>query len=337
MSMDDIVLHPPFDVTRASHVELTVADLARSRHFYTELVGLAVSDEDASAVYLRGLEERGHHSLVLRRSDDTPSCPRLGLRVRTEDDLRAAERYFAGLGAETAMVERPFQGPTLHVADDLGVPLEFCATMELRPRLMNAYDRYRGAAAQRLDHYQLQVPDVRSAYDFYQRLGFRTSEYTYSRDDNGAEFLWGAWMQRKGNPHDVVFTNGPGPRLHHFAYTLREAHDMIHACDVAGSLGYGPRIERGPGRHGISGALFLYFRDPDGHRIELFNTHYQHIDFEPAIAWDLADPKRADHWGMPARSRWFEEATPFPRVNQREPSRHVDPPTLERFLQNRNR
>ena len=44
---------PPFNVTRASHAVLTVSDLAASREFYTEVVGLAVSDEDARTVFLR--------------------------------------------------------------------------------------------------------------------------------------------------------------------------------------------------------------------------------------------------------------------------------------------
>jgi len=32
--------------------------------------------------------------------------------------------------------------------------------------------------------------------------------------------------------------------------------------------GYANSIERGPGRHGISNALFVYVRDPDGTTIE---------------------------------------------------------------------
>ena len=51
----------------------------------------------------------------------------------------------------------------------------------------------------------------------YSRLGFRLTEYTAK---DGTDELWGVWLQRKGNPHDVVFSNGRGPRLHHFAYTV---------------------------------------------------------------------------------------------------------------------
>lgn len=331
MSMDEFVLHPPFNVTRASHVVLTVADLEASKAFYTDLVGLVVSDEDSEAVYLRGMEESCHHSLVLRKGSD-PVCQRIGFRVQTDDDIHAAKAYFDGAGIPSALVDVPYQGLTLHVRDSLGVPLELCASMEFRPRLMMAYDRYRGASAQRIDHYQLQSSDVGASYAFYRPLGFRTSEYTFSRREDGSEKLWGVWMQRKGNPHDLVFTHGPGPRIHHFAYTLRDASDMIRACDVAGALGIGQRLERGPGRHGISGAMFIYFRDPDGHRIELFNTHYQNIDIEPPLAWDLEDPRRADQWGLPAQEQWFAEATRFAGIDPQLPAEKVELPTLERFL-----
>ncbi|MBJ6987873.1 MULTISPECIES: 3,4-dihydroxyphenylacetate 2,3-dioxygenase [unclassified Devosia] len=331
MSMDDIVLHPPFNITRSSHIVLTVADLDASKAFYTDLCGLVVSDADSEAVYLRGMEEAAHHSLVLRKGND-PVCQRVGFRVQTDDDIRAGYDYFQSKGVESSIVEVPYQGLTLHVRDAVGVPLEFTSSMELRPRLMTAYDQYRGASAQRLDHYQLQSAKVRKSYEFYQPLGFRTSEYTFSENEDGSEHLWGVWMQRKGNPHDIVFTHGPGPRLHHFAYTLRDASDMIRACDVAGALGLGQRLERGPGRHGISGAMFIYFRDPDGHRIELFNTHYQHIDIEPAVGWSLSNPKRADQWGLPAQEQWFAEATRFAGAEPSQPDENIPLPTLEKFL-----
>lgn len=331
MTTDDFVLNPPFNVTRASHVVLHVADLDVSKAFYTELIGLVVSDEDSDHVYLRGLEESAHHSLELRRSD-SGECARIGMRVQTSADIDSAQAYFESAGVAATRVDLPYQGDTLHVTDAIGTPLELSAGMDRRERMLKAYDRYRGGSAQRLDHYQLQADDVRRAHDFYQPLGFRLSEYTYSPNESGGEDLWGVWLQRKGNPHDIVFTHGIGPRLHHFAYTIPDTNDLIRACDVAGALGYAGGLERGPGRHGISGALFVYFRDPDGHRIELFNTHYQNIDLEPPMAWDLADPKRADQWGLPAQAKWFEEASAFVGTPPRQPAEGVEPPTLERFL-----
>ena len=128
------------------------------------------------------------------------------------------------------------------------------------------------------------------------------------------------FLQRKGNPHDIVFFNGAGPRLHHFAFLAPEVHHLLHACDVAGQLGFGSGVERGPGRHGPGHAMFVYFRDPDGHRCELFNTHYQVMDIEnEPVAWDPADHTVSFPWGLPAQRSWFEQATPFANTPVREP------------------
>ena len=81
---------PPFRITRASHLVYAVRDLSRSRDFYTEVLGLVVSDGDRDTLYLRGVEERVHHSLVLKRTDGTPACIRAGLRTEGEEDLDKA-------------------------------------------------------------------------------------------------------------------------------------------------------------------------------------------------------------------------------------------------------
>src|SRR5262249_6863399 len=80
MPLPRAVLAPPFNITRASHVVLGVTDLAASCAFYRDLIGFIVTDEDADSVYLRGLEEASHHSLVIRRAA-RPVCERIGLRV----------------------------------------------------------------------------------------------------------------------------------------------------------------------------------------------------------------------------------------------------------------
>src|SRR5207244_8208889 len=68
LMLRDPVFNPPFNIVRASHVELGVADIARSRAFYADCLGYIASDEDADALYLRAVEERNHHSIVLRKS-----------------------------------------------------------------------------------------------------------------------------------------------------------------------------------------------------------------------------------------------------------------------------
>lgn len=320
---------PPFNITRASHVVLTVRDLDASLAFYGELIGLVVSDRTADRLYLRGLEEACHHSLVLERSTEPPVCRRVGFRVFTEGDLDKAEAFYRAAGLPTRWVEAPHHGRTLHVSDPLGTPFEFCATMTVMPRLITEFHRFKGGSAHRLDHVQVLSPDVERACAFHMSQGFRLSEYIVGRNEE----LSGVFLQRKGNPHDLVFVNGHGPRLHHVAYTSLDAGTLMRACDVAGNLGYGAQVERGPGRHGPGHAQFVYFRDPDGHRIELFTTHYQVMDIEiEPVRWDANSRLRREQWGLPAQRAWFEQATNFAGVEPQAPRVPIDPATLERFL-----
>lgn len=322
--------HPDFNITRASHVVLGARDLDQTEQFYSGFLGFLKSYRDKDILCLRGLEERAHHSLVFRRAEKSQVCHRVGLRVLEDDDLRKAFDYFASKGRPCAWVEAPHQGLTLHVDDAVGTPIELCASMAVADNALQRFELYKSASPMRLDHFQIVTHDVKAAMDFYLDLGFRLTEYT---SNDGGDEIWGAWLQRKGNTQDLVFSSGKGPRIHHFAYTVPEIRDIIHVCDVASSLGYASRIERGPGRHGIGNAFFVYFRDPDGHRIELFNAHYQAIDtdVEP-LRWDLSNTRRSQLWGLPATSKWFYEATEFENKSLIEPKLTASPVTLETFL-----
>ena len=333
MTLPAAVLDPSFRITRASHVVLTVRDLAKSRLFYTEIAGLVVTAETADTLYLRGVEEACHHSLVLR-AGTSPAASRIGMRVLTESDLDRAETFFQAAGCAAAWADVPFQGRTLHVTDPVGTPLELCAQMPVEPRMLTRFSSWRGGAAQRLDHYQILVPEVAKACAFYVAAGFKLTEYIAADAAAGAPFdPLGVFLARKGNPHDIVFFKGAGPRLHHVAYVVPEQHHILTACDIAGEMGYGFEVERGPGRHGPGHAMFVYLRDPDSHRIELFNTHYQVMDMEnEPVRWN---PAYTLPWGLPAQASWHEQATVFSGITPRQLPPGPGPVTLERFLAQR--
>jgi catechol 2,3-dioxygenase len=198
------------------------------------------------------------------------------------------------------------------------MPLELYARMEQAPSMLQRYAAYRGARIQRIDHINCFTPDVQASYDFYADLGFRLTEYTET--DDPEPLLWAVWLHRKGNVHDLAFTNGHGPRLHHIGVWTAGALDILHICDVMATSGFLANMERGPGRHGISNAFFLYVRDPDGHRVELFTSDYLTVDpdLEP-IRWSLRDPQRQTLWGHPAPKSWFEEGSLFVGTSVHEP------------------
>jgi catechol 2,3-dioxygenase len=331
MTIPSPVFYPPFNITRASHVVLTVRDLAASIAFYTRVIGLVVTEQDADIAWLRGIEEIAHHSLVLRRSGASPVCERVGLRVQTEEELDKAAAYFSGMGLPANFVERPFQGRTLHVSDPLGTPLELCARMPAVPRRLFETDHHPGGAALRFDHKQLHMSDIPAACAFYTSLGFRTSDYIVVGPEDE---LAGLFMHRKDIPWDLVFLPGPGPRLHHFAYVTPSLNDMLRACDAAGLHKYGASVERGPGRHGLGHVQYVYFRDPDGHRVELVLEaphHMTDLEQEP-VRWDAARRANTMDWGYPAPRCWFDEATPFDGVT---PAEWTPPPgrvSLEDYL-----
>ncbi|MAY87771.1 MAG: 3,4-dihydroxyphenylacetate 2,3-dioxygenase [Pseudooceanicola sp.] len=308
-------LYPPFNIVRLSHVEYGVRDLAASRAFWVDTLGLQVSYEDDSRIYLRAMEERGHHCVVLARAE-TPDVRVLGFKLWDEAALDTAAEWFAARGLPVAWVERPHMGRTLRTADPMGIPLEFYVKMDRLAPIHQQYKLYKGVKPLRIDHFNMFVPDVDAAVAFYGDIGFRVTEYTED-DDSGK--LWAAWMHRKGGVHDVAFTNGTGPRLHHTAFWVPTPLNIIDLLDLMATTGYVANIERGPGRHGISNAFFLYVRDPDGHRIEIYCSDYQTVDpdMEP-IRWSLTDPQRQTLWGAPAPRSWFEEGSVFAGVTPQE-------------------
>ena len=301
-------LYAPFNIVRLSHVELRVTDLVWARAFYVDTLGLQVTHEDARTIYLRAMEERGHHCVILRHAD-TPSVGHLGFKVWDEAELDKAAHWFAARNLPVTWAERPFMGRVLQTRDPWGVPLEFYTQMNRLPSIHQKYKLYQGVKPLRIDHFNLFSCDVDGAVAFYGDMGFRVTEYT---SDAETGRTWAAWMQRKGGVHDMAFTNGTGPRLHHLAFWVPTPLNIIDLLDLMSTTGYVTNIERGPGRHGISNAFFLYIRDQDGHRTEIYCSDYQTIDpDQEPIKWDLKDPQRQTLWGAPAPRSWFEEGSTF--------------------------
>jgi|TARA_B110000908_G_C10206075_1_gene427775 catechol 2,3-dioxygenase len=301
-------LYPDFNIIRLSHIELFVRDLAWSRAYYVDTLGLQVTYEDADAIYLRAMEERGHHCVILRKGTSGEVVV-LGFKVWDEGELDKAEAWFKARDLPTEFIERPFMGRVLRTRDPWGVPLEFYAKMERLPVIAQEYKLYRGVKPLRIDHFNLFSANVDEAVAFYGDMGFRVTEYTA---DEETDRTWAAWMHRKGGVHDIAFTNGTGPRLHHMAFWVPTPLNIIDLLDLMSTTGYVANIERGPGRHGISNAFFLYIRDQDGHRTEIYCSDYQTLDpdLEP-IKWDLKDPQRQTLWGAPAPQSWFELGSKF--------------------------
>ena len=92
------------EILRLGHVEYRVTDLGRARSFYVDLLGFVETGRDRTRVYLRGLEERDHHSLVLRHAP-APGVSHFAFRVAAPDDLQRLHRRCTARGLPTRWIE----------------------------------------------------------------------------------------------------------------------------------------------------------------------------------------------------------------------------------------
>ena len=299
----------PPDIVRCAYLDLVVTDLARARAFYVDVLGLVVTAEDDEAIHLRSLEEFIHHNLVLRQGP-VAAAAAFSYRVRTPEDVDRAERWFAARGCRTERRADGFTrgvGDSVRVVDPLGFPYEFFHEVQHVQRLAWRYDLHTPGALVRLDHFNQVTPDVSAGRQYLEELGFRVTEDI--RDEEGTTYA--AWLRRKATVHDTALTGADGPRLHHIAFATHEKHNLLSICDKLGALRMSDVIERGPGRHGVSNAFYLYIRDPDGHRVEIYTQDYYTGDPDnPVVTWDVHDNQRRDWWGNPVVPSWYAEASP---------------------------
>src|SRR5215468_2547870 len=138
MPVRDSNFQPPFNIVRASHVEFAVTDLARSRAFYVDCLGLLVTAASSDTIHLRAVEERNHHSIVLRQARETQALA-LGFKLASEEDVERAAVWFRARNLPVSFPELPFQGRTLRTADIHGMPLDFYFRMDQEPRTLQSY------------------------------------------------------------------------------------------------------------------------------------------------------------------------------------------------------
>ncbi|MGH2400054.1 MAG: VOC family protein, partial [bacterium] len=141
-------------ILRLGHVEYRVTDLDRAREFYVDLLGFVETSRDRARLYLRGLEEREHHSFVLRKAI-SPGVSHFAFRLASEDDLDLLHRHSADAGLRTRWMEagtEQGQGRALRVQDPAGLPVEFYHQMDQVERRLQRFDLYRGPHVMRIDH-----------------------------------------------------------------------------------------------------------------------------------------------------------------------------------------
>lgn len=328
-------MNPPAaasEIVKAGHIEYLVTDLKEARRFYVDTLGFVLTSSDPGHLYLRGLEDRQHHCLTLTKAD-SPGIGHFAFKVSSDADLAPIRKLLKDRGCRTEWVKEGTEtgvGKALRVQDPFGFQVEFYSQMKKEEWMLQRFDHYRGAKVMRLDHFNVMTPDVEACYDWYvDSLGFGCTEITET--EGSTPHMLAAWLRRKHTCHDIALTTGKGPRVHHAGFTVPDRGSIMDCADVLASTGYLDRMERGPGRHGVSNAFFLYLRDPDGNRIELYTGDYLSADpdWEP-IRWKLNDPQRQTFWGAPTPASWFNDAMPVRSLNSKSFARVKSPTMVDR-------
>ena len=91
-------------VKKIAHAVYEMPDVDKQTEYYTEVLGLTVTDKGKDAVYLASTVD--HHSVVLRKGSQA-KCVRLGFQIAPEDDLGAFEKQVQGHGIKTQRRKDP--------------------------------------------------------------------------------------------------------------------------------------------------------------------------------------------------------------------------------------
>ncbi len=276
----------PFRYARLGYVRLEVTDLARTRDFYTDVVGLTAEDTDDGALLLRCSEKLCDLKL---REGESPGIKRIGFELESERDLSAARSYFEDKGAAawwTPAKGEAEPGKIRLTAPYCGLSVEFyVAPGAERPAFAPNV-----AKIARLGHVVLNVSDFGAAMDFWVHLlGFAVSDHVPGQI---------AFLRCPPNPlhHSLALIGGKQDGLNHVNF-------MVSDIDDVGSAIY--RMKRnsvpivfGPGRHKPSESIFLYFLDPDGMTVEYSFGMEEFAEHDPRPPRELdPTPETLDMWG----------------------------------------
>ena len=286
-------------IAHAGGITIATPDLATSLWFFRDVFGMEVTAQEDDVAYLRGYQERVHHSLVLRQRD-AASVETMSLRVSRPQDVELFHDQFVeeGLevrhltaGTETGRGEAirfllPGGGHPLELYYDIERPL---APDELRSRLHGNSSRRRGLGVQRIDHLNVQTSaqNMGEAESWLREsLGLKRREAMMLPDRPDVPMV--SWLSANSKLHDIAIGSsmtGQDAQFHHVAFSLESLSDVLTAVDQMRDLGI--QVDAGPGKHGVGQGLYLYLRDPgSGYRVELYAGGYSFFDPDEApLEW----------------------------------------------------
>ena len=278
------------EVAKLGHVALISTDLEKSLWFFKDIVGLEETTEENGVHYLRAWGDFEHHTLSISSGTES-RIDHIAWKTKHREDVSNFAILLEDAGVEVETISKGTetgQGDAIRFQLPSGHNFELYFDMdkpepELHRKAVLKNQTYKawakGISPRRIDHVNLATSmDSKIITDFLaEKLGFKMREYLVSPDDKQIS----GWMSVTPLVHDVAIMSIPDAdsthELHHLSYWLDNAQDVLRAADILSE--YEIKFI-GPGKHGISQAMYIYVLDPgSGVRLELFSNGY--LIFEP--------------------------------------------------------
>ncbi|HET6509021.1 MAG TPA: VOC family protein [Baekduia sp.] len=271
-------------ISQLAHVELHSPKPSESLEFFTNVLGLSVTEQAGGSAYLRAWGEHFHHSLVITEAAE-PHLAHIAWRAAGEEELQEAVRRLEarGLGEgwhEDGAGHGPayrYRSPGGHLheifweVERYEAPNDQQSSFPIRPQRIGAT----GAAVRQIDHVTVGTPAINDDVAFWAEV-FGTRFMEAAQPTADAEFPFFAAMSNNEQAHDHGLVVDPGHRgrTHHVAYWVDNPIDIFRSTDIV--IESGVPIEFGPAKHGHGENTYVYFRDPgSNHRVELFSGGYR--------------------------------------------------------------
>jgi catechol 2,3-dioxygenase len=299
------------EIAKLGHVALVTEDLEKSLWFFKEVIGLEETREVYGTHYLRAWGDFEHHSLSIKAGEKS-YIDHIGWKAKRREDVGNFALLLEDAGTDVRWIndgEEVGQGEAIRFELPSGHRFEIYYDMEkpaaeegrksvLKNQVYKSWAK--GVSPRRIDHVNLQTSMDNKLIVSYltETLGFNLREYFVNPDDEQVA----SWMSVTNLVHDVAMMttkNSIGPNeMHHIAYWLDNSQDLLRAADILceNEVGF-----VGPGKHGISQAMYIYVKDPgSGLRVEIFTNSY--LIFEPdwePIKWTYDEYIKhgSTYWG----------------------------------------
>jgi catechol 2,3-dioxygenase len=311
----------PHYLSQLAHIELLSTNKEETVKFYTNIVGLDVTGEDANSTYLRAWGDYFLYTLKITQSDKK-GLGALGWRADSAEALEDCVKYLESINAGIGWVEKDlgrgkayrFKSPDGHVQE---VFWDVTWLRETGTRKSIYADRYasnnrKGVCPRRIDHatYLTMKGKYSLEKEFWKGLGLKNPDEV--RIEDHIPPIGGLWTI--GNlSHDIAIFSDPNLKenegvLNHICYNMDSREEVLLALDWFTENGY-KSVWGAPTRHKADEGFFFYIMEPHtGIMLEIYacarlifapdhgpDIHY--LKDNPNDAWGDTNPLKVAEQG----------------------------------------